>query len=88
MPRLLTLLLACAFVAGQAAAQGRPALTVDTQGDRRVSLRLDGLFADPELQEVVESGLPLRVRVRVELWRDRIVDRAQRFGFLERPAHV
>ena len=74
MTRALIPLFACVLVLQQAAAQSRPALTVDAQGEHRVSLRLDGLFADKELQEVVESGLPLRVRVRVELWRDRLVD--------------
>lgn len=72
--RALFLLFAWVLALEKAAAQGRPALTVDAQGSHRVSLRLDGLLADKELQEVVESGLPLHVRVRVELWRDRVVD--------------
>ena len=47
---------------------------MDVTNGHHVSLRLAGLLADPELRSVVESGLPLRVRVRVELWRDRVID--------------
>ena len=69
------LALACAVWAAPLAAQSNtPALSVDATNGHRVSLRLAGLLADPELRSVVESGLPLRVRVRVELWRDRMID--------------
>lgn len=75
MPALYRLALALALTAAAAAAQSAsPALTVDAHNGYRVALRLAGLLADPELQKVVGSGLPLRVRVRVELWRDRLVD--------------
>jgi len=51
-----------------------PALTADATANYQPVLRLDGFFADSDLQKAVESGLPLRLRVRVELWRDRFVD--------------
>jgi uncharacterized protein DUF4390 len=60
-----------------AAQHNSPTLSVDTAGGYRASLRLSGLFGDKELQEVVESGLPLRVRIRIELWRDGWVDDAR-----------
>ncbi|MGQ0813754.1 MAG: DUF4390 domain-containing protein [Gemmatimonadota bacterium] len=37
-------------------------------------VRLIEVLADDELEDAVRSGLPLRVRFRVELWRDGIVD--------------
>jgi len=51
-----------------------PTLTVDSAAGSRAVLKLAGLLADKELQRAVESGLPLRVSVHVELWRDRIFD--------------
>jgi hypothetical protein len=68
---LLVMILATAPSTAQ---QLTPALSVDTAGGYRASLRLDGLFADKELQQVLESGLPMRVRIRIELWRDRMID--------------
>jgi hypothetical protein len=57
-----------------AAQNGSPVLAVDVEGGSRPMLKLAGLLADKELQRVVESGLPLRVNVRIELWRDRLFD--------------
>ena len=56
------------------------------EADRLATLSLDpetgaatvmmgDLFAEPRLQQALEAGLPLRVRVQVELWRDRFFDR-------------
>jgi hypothetical protein len=42
-------------------------------GNRGV-LRVRDILADDELEEAVRSGLPLRVRFRVELWRDGFID--------------
>lgn len=40
----------------------------------RPRLHTDGVLADPALEEAVRSGLPLRLRFRVELWRDEFFD--------------
>lgn len=50
------------------------AVSADPANNRRGVVRfVDGL-ADDELAAAVRSGLPLRVRFRVELWRDGFVD--------------
>lgn len=38
------------------------------------SVVMTDLLAEPRLQQALEDGLPLRIRVRVELWRDRFFD--------------
>lgn len=44
-----------------------------TVGHRGI-LRVRDILADDELEDAVRSGLPLRVRFRVELWRDGFFD--------------
>lgn len=39
-----------------------------------LSFRLGASLADPRLDQVLSSGLPLRLTVRAELWRDRFID--------------
>jgi hypothetical protein len=39
-----------------------------------LALRLGDLFTDPALADALHSGLPVRIRVVAELWRDRIFD--------------
>jgi len=56
------------------AQNGSPTLAVDVEAGSRPMLKLAGLLADKELQRAVESGLPVRVNVRIELWRDRLFD--------------
>lgn len=56
------------------AQSAKPGLAVETAAGSRPLLRLDGFLADRELQQAVESGLPLRIRVRIELWRDGFFD--------------
>ncbi len=46
---------------------------LDDSGHRPL-IRVDGLLADETLEEAARSGLPLRVRVRVELWKDGWID--------------
>jgi Domain of unknown function (DUF4390) len=70
---LLALFLFALTTAGSAQ-NGSPLLAVDVEAGSRPLLKLAGLLADKELQRVVESGLPLRVNVRIELWRDRVFD--------------
>ena len=57
-------------------AQNSASLSVahDAANNYRGVLRLRDALADRELEEAVRSGLPLRVRFRVELWKDRLVD--------------
>jgi len=41
-------------------------------GEARVEI--GDLFSDPALVETVESGLPLRIRMRIQLWKDGFFD--------------
>ncbi|MBI4408689.1 MAG: DUF4390 domain-containing protein [Gemmatimonadetes bacterium] len=49
-------------------------MAADAAAGHRALLRLGPVLQDPGLQEAVRSGLPLRIRLRVELWRDGFVD--------------
>lgn len=49
-------------------------LAVDSANGYRPILRMRGVLADGELEEATRSGLPLRLAVRVELWRDGFFD--------------
>ena len=71
---LLFALFLLALTTAGSAQNGSPVLAVDVEAGSRPLLKLAGLLADRELQRVVESGLPLRVNVRIELWRDRLFD--------------
>jgi hypothetical protein len=55
--------------------QERPlAIVVDPANGYRPIVRVGPVLADDELEGAATSGLPLRVRVRVELWKDRLFD--------------
>jgi hypothetical protein len=55
--------------------QERPlAVVVDAANGNRPIIRVGPVLADDELEHAATSGLPLRVRVRVELWKDRLFD--------------
>jgi hypothetical protein len=57
------------------APQERPlAVVVDAANGHRPVIRVGPVLADGELERAATSGLPLRVRVRVELWKDRLFD--------------
>jgi hypothetical protein len=57
------------------AQQERPlAIVVDPSNGHRPIVRVGPVLADDELEAAATSGLPLRVRVRVELWKDRLFD--------------
>jgi len=49
----------------------------DAANSYRGVLRIRDVLADGELLDAVRSGLPLRLRFRVELWKDRVVDELQ-----------
>lgn len=46
----------------------------DASAGQRAVLRVRDILADDELEEAVRSGLPLRMRFLVELWRDAFFD--------------
>lgn len=46
----------------------------DAANQQRGVLRLIDALADDELEDAVRSGLPLRARFRVELWKDGAID--------------
>jgi hypothetical protein len=72
------LLLALAALAGPVRAQGERPLTVASAGAAagwRPVVRAQGLLGDPGLRDALRSGLPLRIRFRVELWEKSLFDR-------------
>jgi hypothetical protein len=57
------------------AVQERPLTVIaDAANGYRPVIRVGPVLADSELERAATSGLPLRVRVRVEMWRDRFFD--------------
>jgi hypothetical protein len=71
--RLLLLLCLVCVTAANAAAQS-VSIAADPAAGQRGVLRVRDILADDELEEAVRSGLPLRVRFKVELWRDAFFD--------------
>jgi len=62
-------------VSTASAQQARPlTVRVDTARGYRPIIVIGDILADRELEQAVNSGLPLRVRTRVELWKDRFFD--------------
>jgi hypothetical protein len=57
-------------------AQGGPilALRVDSANDFRPILRIGSLLNTSTLRDATRSGIPVRVHVRIELWRDGFID--------------
>lgn len=62
------------FAQAGAAQSTRPVLTVDPPANLRPQLQLNGFLDDSKLEQAVVSGIPIRIRIRVELWRDRLFD--------------
>jgi hypothetical protein len=55
--------------------QQRPvSITFDPANGYGAIVHVGPVLADSELEDAATSGLPLRVRVRVELWKDRMFD--------------
>jgi hypothetical protein len=50
------------------------AVVVDTSADRRALVRVGAVLRGNEIEHAARAGLPVRVRVRVELWKDRFFD--------------
>jgi hypothetical protein len=72
--RRLLLLVVLLLCAGEAAAQSALTVTADPNAGHRGVLRVHDILADDELEDAIRSGLPLRLRFRVELWRDALFD--------------
>jgi Domain of unknown function (DUF4390) len=72
--RGLLLLVVFLLCAGEAAAQSSLTVTADPNAGHRGVLRVRDILADDELEDAIRSGLPLRLRFRVELWRDALFD--------------
>ena len=69
---LLMLLLTGA--SAPAVAQAPLAVVADTTPDHRAIVRVGAVLRGGEIEHAARSGLPVRVRVRVELWKDRVFD--------------
>jgi hypothetical protein len=67
-------LLACALVFALEANAQSVSVAPDAAAGNRAVLRVRDVLADDELEDAVRSGLPLRLRFRVELWRDGFFD--------------
>jgi hypothetical protein len=63
----------CLLLASSAYAQSL-SVAPDPSAGQRAVLRVRDILADDELEEAVRSGLPLRMRFLVELWRDAFFD--------------
>ena len=79
MPRIaITVLLASALLGFQApglAAQGSEPLRFDIATETGEAIvEVGGLFSDPDLVEAVRSGLPLRILLRIQLWKNGFFD--------------
>ena len=72
--RALGLLFCFVLCAATSAAAQSLSITHDATAGHRGVLRVQNILADKELEEAVRSGLPLRVRFKVELWRDAVFD--------------
>lgn len=71
---VLALLLLCACAHALAAQGASFNITVDAANAYRGVVRAGDALADLELEDAVHSGLPLRLRFRVELWKDAFID--------------
>lgn len=75
MFRLRPLLaLLAAFLAASSLQAQSVVVSHDATNQQRGVLRVIDALADDELEDAVRSGLPLRVRFRVELWKDGAID--------------
>jgi hypothetical protein len=72
---LLAATVSLAAVPAGGSAQTRPlTVGVDATPERVPHLRIGPVLDDDELEEAVRGGLPMRLRIRVELWRDGWID--------------
>ena len=65
----------CVLLPRAAAAQDGDALYLSVQrDDGRLDIRIGNLFSDEGLSEALHSGLPLRIRIVADLWKDGFFD--------------
>jgi hypothetical protein len=69
----LVLLVAAAMLAVPRAGAAQAPLSLSV-ADGAPSLSVGNILDDPAMEELLRSGLPLRLQFRVELWRDRLFD--------------
>ena len=74
LPALLALLVAATGVEAQAGSPLSLRVAGAAEGWRPL-VQVDGLLDDGGLRDALESGLPVRMRLRVELWEKRLFDR-------------
>jgi hypothetical protein len=55
-------------------ALAQPAPLAISVGGGAARVSVGGVLDDPALEDVLRSGIPLRLRFRAELWRDRFID--------------
>lgn len=71
---LLTLALLGLPIFGLAAQEEVPVRFAVVPGTGQASIEVGGLLEDTGLLEAVHSGLPLRIRIRAQLWREEFFD--------------
>ena len=71
---LLTLALLGLPIFGLAAQEEVPVRFAVVPGTGQASIEVGGLLEDAGLLEAVHSGLPLRIRIRTQLWREELFD--------------
>lgn len=71
---LLLLLLGAVTIPDAGEQQPPLAVWPDSTPAARAVVRIGDVLSDSALEDATRSGLPLRVRVRVELWRDGFID--------------
>lgn len=75
LTRLFAILVGLSLLAPNLVAQeGEPASLRVAPGEATVVLRLGDLLEGGALRDALESGLPIRILVRVQLWKDRLFD--------------
>lgn len=73
--RAVALALLVALLPGTAGAQDAAPLEVEVGSERgRATVRLGDVLAESSLQDALHAGLPLRIEIRTQLWRDGFFD--------------
>jgi hypothetical protein len=82
---LRVLLLAVSLAAGAEAAHAQAPVRVTTSaaGGWRPVVSLGGILRDPALRDALQSGLPVRFHLRMELWRKGTFDKLESSEVLE-----
>jgi len=71
---LIRSLITALLLGAAALQQVAPSITANAGAAYRPVVRLGTILDNRDLEEAVRSGLPIRLRVRVELWRDQLID--------------